>query len=112
MSDVVATSTLETDENQLMLKDRQLSLRLKELEIRNKEFEEEHRPSILRTSFTSPPVIAAAIAAWATLSAGLITWVSGQITAETQRREALIKAEQDRLTFQTNLILVIKRRRI
>ena len=81
-----------------------LDLRLKELEISNKEYQQKHRPSKEFSTWTNPGVIAAMIAAWATLSAGLITWYSGKISADSQQIEAENKAKQDKINFEANTI--------
>jgi hypothetical protein len=39
-----------------------------------------------------------------TLSAAGVTWLSGKITADTQREAALQQAELERLKFEANLI--------
>jgi hypothetical protein len=84
---------------------REKALRLKELEIADKEYEQKHRPSRLFSTTTNPAVIAPMIAAWATLSAGLITWFSGKLSADAQQTEARLKAEQDELNFETGTVV-------
>jgi hypothetical protein len=89
----------------LEMKTKELNLRLRELDIQNKEYEAGHRPSTFRITLTNPAVIAAAIAAWASLTAAGLTWLSGQISASTQREAAVQQAYLDRTKFQANLIL-------
>jgi hypothetical protein len=63
-------------------KEKELDLRIKELEISQKEYEQTHRPSAFKAGLTSPATIAAMIAAWATLTAALVTWQSGRISGQ------------------------------
>jgi len=84
---------------------KRLDLRLKELEIRNKEYEANHRPSAFRSGLANPAVIAAAIAAWASLTAAGLTWLSGTISARTQAESAARQADLERRRFEGDLIL-------
>jgi hypothetical protein len=92
-ADMLAPSEPPQDPARLALRAQELELRLKELEIQDKEWQQRHRPSALRGSLTNPAVIAAAIAAWASLTAGGLTWLSGQISAASDERK-----------FEANLI--------
>lgn len=86
-------------------KETELAIKLKELEIADKEYEQKHRPSRLFSTVTNPAVIAAMIAAWTTLSAGLITWYAGVISARAQQAEALAKEKQAEREFETGTIV-------
>jgi hypothetical protein len=97
--------TPRPDEEMLTLKARELDLRLKELEIDNKEYDQRHRPGALHASLTSPAVIAAIIAGWATLTAAGLTWLSGQIAAESQREAARIQTAAAENKFEADLIV-------
>jgi hypothetical protein len=88
-----------------MLKAKELDLRLKELEIQNKEYDQRHRPGAFRSSLTSPAVIAAIVAGWATLSAATLTWLSGQIGAESQREAARLQAAAAEKKFEADLVI-------
>jgi hypothetical protein len=107
MADLENPQPADTPNRTILFDERmkELDLRLKELDIQNKEYEGENRPSLFRTSLTNPAVIAAAIAAWASLTAGGLTWLSGTITANTQRMAAEQQAELDFRKFQSSLIL-------
>jgi len=113
MSDEVSGAALES-------KAKELDLRLKELDIEKREYEQRTRPGPYKAALTNPAVIAAAVAAWASLTAAGVTWLSGQITAasqlekaeieakkalESQKQEAVLRAEADRRRFEANLIL-------
>jgi hypothetical protein len=98
-------STSRPGEEMLALKARELDLRLKELEIDNKEYDQRHRPSAFRSSLTSPAVIAAIVAGWATLSAAGLTWLSGQIAAESQKEAARIQTAAAEKQFEADLIV-------
>jgi hypothetical protein len=99
-SDIGAMTSVE-----MAAKEKILDLRLKELEVANKEYQHKHRPSREFSTWTNPGVIAAMIAAWATLSAGLITWYSGKISADAQQIEAAQKADQAKLDFEKGTII-------
>src|SRR5882672_8007176 len=112
MSEEVSTKGAE-----LELKAKELDLRLKELDIEKREYEQRTRPGPYKAALTNPAVIAAAVAAWASLTAAGVTWLSGQITAaaqaekaakkaiESQKQEAVLRAEADRRRLEANLNL-------
>jgi len=106
LTDAVAPSppAIPTDAARLEIKAKELELRLKELDIEGKEYEQKHRPSVLRSAFSNPAVIAAAIAAWATLSATGVTWLSGQIAAQAQQQFAADQLQMERFKFELTLI--------
>jgi hypothetical protein len=103
-----STANALSQEAELTLKSRELDVRLRELDIRNKEYEQTHRPRALASSVSNPVVIAAAIAAWASLSAAAITWLSGSIAGniavDTQIQSAQLQALADQRKFEANLI--------
>jgi hypothetical protein len=77
------------------LRNKELDNQVKELEIQSKEFEAKYRKSYLRTWMTNPTIIAALIAAWATFTAGGITWFAGEMSARTQRELSVKKFQSD-----------------
>lgn len=99
------TEPVSSTDEAFSLKAKELDLRLKELEIENKEYELKHRPGPLRSTATHPAVIAAMIAAWTTVTAGMITWYSGKISADAQRIEEMIKKRESEFDFQTGAIV-------
>jgi predicted fused transcriptional regulator/phosphomethylpyrimidine kinase len=104
MTDTSATQNAVPTIDGLITREKALDLRLKEIEVANKEYEQKHRPNAYKSLITNPAVIAAAIAAWATLSGAGLTWLSGRIAADAQREAAVQQAELERLKFEANLI--------
>jgi hypothetical protein len=92
-------------DEQLRLKEKELEIRLKEIDVANKEYDQTHRPSSLSSNLTNPVVIAAAIAAWATLSATGVTWLSGKITADAQRLAVVSQAQLEDMKFKQQTAL-------
>jgi len=118
MSDAAVPASAEPADSNTFLdtKAKELDLRLKELDVQNKEYEASHRPSPFRVALANPAVIAAVIAAWASLTAAGLTWLSGQISADRQReaaaqqaalqREAAVQQNAlEQKKFEANLIL-------
>jgi hypothetical protein len=60
---------METDLARLELEAKTLDVRLKELDVKLNDDDRRHRQSFLQSSITSTIVIAATIAAWASLTA-------------------------------------------
>jgi hypothetical protein len=105
MTEMDETRNIAMPSAEIAAREKALDLRLKELEIAKKEYEQKHRPSRVFSMATNPAVIAAVIAAWATLSAGLITWYSGRVSAIQQQDDARLKAEQEEINFETGAIV-------
>ncbi|HEV3396454.1 MAG TPA: hypothetical protein VG100_09955 [Xanthobacteraceae bacterium] len=88
----------ERAREKLELRAEELEVRVKELDVQAKEFDAKYRSSLWRTWMVNPVIISALIAGWAGFTAAGITWLSGQISASTQR-------DLENRKFEADLIL-------
>jgi hypothetical protein len=90
---------------ELAKREKEINLRLKELELAKKEYEQKHRQSGLRSVVSNPAIMAALIAAWASLTATGITWIVGNISATAQKETAADQAHADARKFETQILV-------
>jgi hypothetical protein len=112
MAEQYAVQGVVMTNEEMVAKEKSLDLKLKELEVTSKEYEQTHRPGILTSSVGNPAAIAAAIAAWASLSASLITWQSGQIASSQQAAAEKFQREAEERKFEANLITEAVKKRM
>jgi hypothetical protein len=85
-------------ERELSQKLKELEIELKRLEISDKEHQRENRPSKVWSIATNPAVVAALIAAWVSVSAGVATYYTSQSAARSA-------ADSDKRKFEAELLV-------